>query len=310
MQTKEKEKISEKGKLLTVGATRIEGKTIVISDGIVKTARVKDEICDEGISEPDRIIAGLKTIAGADVFSFDQKLPETEPKFAYFHEWDNFAVLEITNYENWWKAEIKNDARRMVRKAEKKGVVVKVVSMTDDFARGIKEIYDESPLRQGKPFWHYKKDLETVKRENSTYLERSEFIGAYLGDELIGFDKLFYTGQRADTIQLIAKDRHRDKAPTNALISKSIEVCAAKGIRYLTYGRYYYGKRGADSLRSFKKRNGFRAVLLPRYYVPLTIRGKIATALRLHRGTDLMPGFLVRYLLRQRERYYTTKYSR
>ena len=32
---------------------------------------------------------------------------------------------------------------------------------------------------QGRKFWHYGKDLNTVKRENGTYLDRCEILGAY-----------------------------------------------------------------------------------------------------------------------------------
>ena len=69
---------------------------------------------------------------------------------------------------------------------------------------------------------------------------------------LLGLKRYIYTGNRADPIQLISKIKDRDKSPTNALIAKSIEVCAQKGISYLTYGKYLYGKKSADSLASSK----------------------------------------------------------
>ncbi len=61
----------------------------------------------------------------------------------------------------------------------------------------------------------------------------------------------------------------RDKAPTNALIAKAVEICAEAGVGLLQYGIWSRRSMGA-----FKKHNGFQAVEVPRYYVPLNWRGK------------------------------------
>lgn len=306
-----KEKINIKGKKTTIDLNILDGKPVFIVGKFLKIARIKDEICDDGNFNPEKIINGLVKNKKADIFTFDQKLPHTEPKFNYYFEWDNLAVLEINSYEDWWNNQIHNDARRMVRKAEKKGIVVKVDPLTDELVRGIKSIYDETPLRQGKPFWYYKKDFDTVKDVNSSFIERAEFISAFCDDELVGFEKIIYTGNRADPISLIAKIKDRDKAPTNALIAKSVQVCAEKGIRYLTYGNYLYGNKCADSLSDFKKRNGFKKVDIPRYYVPLTLKGEIALKLRLHKGLiEVCPSFIIDKLLKLRTKIYNIKYSK
>jgi hypothetical protein len=54
--------------------------------------------------------------------------------------------------------------------------------------------------------------------ENATYLERSEFLGAYLNDGLIGFIKIIYVDKIATLIQSISKIEHRDKRATNAFL--------------------------------------------------------------------------------------------
>ena len=71
------------------------------------------------------------------------------------------------------------ETRRNVRIAEKKDVVARVSPFDETLVRGIHGIYNETPLRQGKQFWHYGKDLETVKGENSSYLDRCTFLGAF-----------------------------------------------------------------------------------------------------------------------------------
>ncbi len=295
------ERINIKGKETSVDACVIDGKTIVVTGRALRIAKIKDEICAEGIQNPGAIVDQLKKERKADIFTFDQKIPDTEPRFPYYFEWDNVAVLHITSVENWWNNQIHNDARRMVRKSEKKNVVMKVVPFTDEFVSGIKGIYDETPIRQGKPFWHYNKDFDQVKKDNSSFLERAEFIGAYCDNELIGFSKLIYTGKRADHIQLLSRLRDRDKAPTNALIAKAVEVCFSRGISYLTYDKYQYGKKSADSLSEFKTRNGFVKMDVPRYYVPLTFKGMIALKLKLHRRLiELLPPVFIDFLIKVR----------
>lgn len=311
MSSELKEEINIKGEKKAVDSIIIDDKNIVILGNLLKIASIKDDICDDGIRNPETIINKLKKSKKADILTFDQKLPDTEPKFKYYFEWDNLAVLQIKSFEHWWNKQIHNDARRMVRKAEKKGVEVKVVPFTNELVSDIKSIYDETPIRQGKPFWHYNKDFNKIKKDNSSFLERSEFIGAYYNNELIGFDKIIFTGNRADQIQLISKIKDRDKSPTNALIAKAVEVCAQKGISYLTYGKYLYGKKSADLLSEFKKRNGFKEVDFPRYYIPLTLKGKMALTFKFHKGLiELLPSFFIDILLKMRNKFYNIKYSK
>jgi len=289
----------------------IEGKTVVVDGTLLKVASIKEATGDEGIGDPESFVYQLRHLAKADLFTFDRKLPDTESNFNYYFEWDNVAAIRITSAEAWWNNQIHNDARRMVRKATKNNVVVKVVPFSEELVRGIKSIYDETPMRQGKRFWHYGKDYGQVKKDKTSFLERSDFIGAFYKGELIGFTKIVYTGKRADALHLISKIKDRDKAPTNALIAKAVEVCASKGMTYLTYDRFEYGNRGVDSLSDFKMRNGFVKVPIPRYFIPLSLKGKIALKLKLHRTlVEFLPNFLIDIFLRMRTKAYRIKYRR
>src|SRR5207249_7831640 len=120
-----------------------------------------------------------------------------------------------------------------------KGVEVREVSYDDDFVRGVTAIFNETPVRQGRRFWHYGKDFETVKRQFSRYLFREDLIGAYVKDELIGFIMLANAGRYGVLGQIISKIQHRDKSPNNDLIAKAVEVCARKGLPFLVYA--YWG---------------------------------------------------------------------
>ena len=149
----------------------------------------------------------------------------------------------------------------------------------DEFVRGMTEIFNEAPVRQGRRFWHYGKDFETVKQQFSRYFFREEMIGAYYGGEMIGFIMLGNAGNYGITGQIISKLKYRDKVTNNALIGKAVEVCAKKNLAYLVY--LYWTN---DSLAEFKRRCGFQETKVPRYFVPLTRKGKLALKLGLHRG--------------------------
>ena len=82
-------------------------------------------------------------------------------------EWDNFAVLHVTTFDEWWSHQIGFKARNKAKQAEKRGVVLREVLFNDELARGIWEIYNETPIRQGKRFPHYGKDLDTSQTRSS-----------------------------------------------------------------------------------------------------------------------------------------------
>jgi hypothetical protein len=102
--------------------------------------------------------------------------------------------------------------------------------------------------------------------------------------------------------------RHRDLAPTNALIAHSVRACAERGIAYLVYQQYAYGKKQADGLTKFKEVNGFRRYDLPRYYVPMTALGRVAFRLGLHhRFVDRLPESVFNRLRDIRNTWYGRK---
>ena len=294
------EEIRIKGKGIKVPTCQIMGREVVVKGQWIKTAIVQDEdLVECGIVPapfsfiPKLITSGLK----ADIFTFAQDVDASTPKYPFRFEWDNAAVISTLDYNGWWES-LSQESRKNTRRAAKKGVLVKVVAFDDEFVKGVKLIYDESPLRQGRQFWHYGKDIDLVKSENGTYLDRSEFIGAYWNDELIGFMKWTYVNKVAKIMQILSKNSHYDKRPMNALITKAAEVCHQKGMHYLEYSKFTYGNKAISSLAEFKRRMGFQQINFPRYYIPLTLRGKVALMLGAHRGLiGVLPPRLINLLL-------------
>lgn len=297
--------LSVKGKRLLVPAVRIAGRTVVVTGRLIRIATVQSAEYVEGgsVMDPEEVRRALAGIGrSADIFTFTQAVGDEEPRFPYYHEWDNAAAVSSADYDRWWKS-LSEHSRRNVRLASKRGVTVEVANLDDKFVKGIKRLYDETPVRTGRLFWHYGKDLETIRKENSSFLDRSEFLGAFYGEHLIGFMKFVYVGNSAHVMQFLLSQSHLDKKAGNALIAKAMEICHRKGMAHLIYCKFTYGAKKADSLAEFKRRNGFVEVRFPQYFVPLTTRGRIGLALRLHRGIrGMLPAAVIQVLLNLRSR--------
>ena len=286
------------------------GRKIQVQGRVLRIGRLDAEKF-RFLDEPEPVLEGLrKTRSRVDVFTFLQRLPETKPKFQYRMEWDNLAVVPVSTFDHWWYKQIGVKTRNKARLAEKKGVKLCEVPFDEDLVRGIWEIYNECPVRQGKPFSHFGKDLETVRREEATYLDSSIFIGAYLEGRLIGFAKLLCdeTRTQAGLLNIVSMVAHRDKSPPNALIAEAVRACAQRSITHLVYSNFAYGKKQQDSLSDFKERSGFQKINLPRYYVPLTSLGTMALSLGLHHKlVDRLPESLTAKMREYRSAWYNRK---
>jgi hypothetical protein len=297
----------------------IRGKHVVIHGSLVRIARL-DADKYEFLTDPETMLAALRNSRErVDLFTFLQHLPDglkesakCDPVYPYAMEWDNLAVLPVSTFDRWWTRQVQSEVRNRARQAGKKGVVVREVPFNSALVHGIWAIYNECPLRQGRPFLHYGEDLETVHKEEATYLDQSVFIGAYFEDRLVGFIKLVTdsTKRHANLMNILSLVRHRDKAPTNALIAQAVRSCAERRIPYLLYQNFTYGKKPPDGLTRFKKINGFQRLELPRYYVPLTGLGSAALRLGLHhRMTDRLPKPIYAKLQQWRDAWYTRKFE-
>ncbi|HWZ99300.1 MAG TPA: hypothetical protein VN025_16200 [Candidatus Dormibacteraeota bacterium] len=287
------------------------GKQVRVQGKLIRTARLEADKY-HFVEDPEAFLEELRACnARIDLFTFVQKLPDTKQKYSYPMEWDNFAALPVTTFDNWWNKQIGFKARNKAKQAQKKGVVVKEVPFDRTLVKGIWEIYNECPIRQGKKFNHYGKDEETVYKDEATFLDTSVFIGAYDGDRLIGFIKMVYdeTRTQAGLMNIFSSIRDRDKAPSNALVAQAVKSCADRGISYLVYSNFAYGGKQKSSLSDFKERNAFERMDIPRYYVPLTAIG--ATALKLglqHRLSSRIPEPITAKLRELRENWYNRKF--
>jgi hypothetical protein len=281
------------------------GKTeISVSGRVLNIAKLRHEWF-EYLENPEAFIAEIKRARAADILTFLQEAHVERPKFPFPSEPASASVLTFKSFDEWWK-NLNFKARNKARKAQKCGVELRSVKLDDDFVRGVKIIYDEAPLRQGRKFAHYGKDFATVKDDLSSFPECTIFIGAYHENRLIGFMKLFEGNKILRTVHILATFGDRDKNVMDALIAKAVEIASQKNIFHLHYGDWT-----ESSLGAFREKFGFQSHDCPRYFVPLNLRGELALKTGLHRSwRERIPPQLRERLVGARNRWNAWRHGR
>jgi hypothetical protein len=301
--------VSIRGQWVSVPAAVINGHTVVVRGRWITMAEINDEYWTEGeLEDPEGFVKSWKAQSAkglkADVLTFSQKLPNVTPKHPYPVDWDNVAAIPLTSYENWLK-KLSQDTRRNIKTAAKRGVTTRLLRFDEYLVRGIMDINNEFPVRQGRAFHHYGKDFSGVQRDYASFADRSDYIGAFFQDEMIAFLKIVRIGQTAAIMQLLSKMSHHDKRAPNALIARAVEYYVDQKASYLTYIRYRYGKKRQSPLTEFKRRNRFEEIAIPRFYLPLTPKGRVAIGLNLHKSlVEVLPERLTYALLDMRARWH------
>lgn len=300
--------ISIKGKWTKVPAVDVDGKTIIVRGSWLKIAGIHDEgWLETELQNPDLCIKELcqkSTGLPAHIFSFTQKLPASDPKYSYPKEWDSIAAIRLTTFKDWWE-KLPQETRKNVRRSQKRGVRVKVAKFDDALVEGIRDVNNNSSVRQGARNFYFGRTLDDLRKDYSAFIDRSDFICAHIEDELIGFLKIVYRRETASILNLVVKPSHSDKRPANALIAKAVEICHEKGISFITYGMLHYGNKRSGTLLEFKIRNGFEEILVPRYFVPLTTWGAICVKAKLYRGIlGILPSSAITLGVRLRTKWY------
>ena len=222
---------------------------------------------------------------------------------------DNVAIANFDDYEDWL-TQLPNRTKARLRMAREQHLEVRVVDPWEKIpfnnetegiklAKGIWEIYNETPVRQFRPFNHYGVSLVNVQEH--VFHSDNIFIGAYVWTEeenkyglwlrhkLVGFVELDCSGDTGVFSQILSRVSFSKFMPNNALIAKAVEICSAKGLKWLIYARM----GNHPSLDRFKQNNGFRKCEITRAFVPLSSKGRIGMLLGLDRGLkDRIPNFI------------------
>jgi hypothetical protein len=304
--------INAKGKWSRVPALTMGRETVVLRGGMVKIASIHDEEwLEDEIQDPAQWekILGSRSLEGkrADIFSFAQKVPGSAPKYKYPFELMSIAAIRLPGFKEWWER-LPQEARKNVRRAQKRGVIVTLMPFSEALMAHIRRVNDDSPIRQGIRNAHYGKSLAEIAKDYSAFLDRSDFICACVGEEVIGFLKIVYRGEVASILNLTTMPSQADKRPANALVAKAVELCDARGVSFITFGQFNYGNKKDSPLREFKIRNGFEETFKPKFFVPLTTWGQIAMKANFHRGLlGILPSGAISMGLAARARCYYVK---
>jgi len=240
-----------------------------------------------------------------DVFTFLQHPAMTGVSYKYLCDPENLAMVQLSTFDHWWRKQAQYSVRKQVNKAERAGVQLQEEPLTEELLKAVHEIYNEVPIRQGRRFPHYGKGIERVREMTATFPYRSIFLTARWNQQIIGFIKLVTQGDYATILHILSLVAHRDKSPTNALLASAVRTCCDRHISLLSYGRFNYGKKRHDGLQEFKITHGFECVTIPRFYVPLTLRGRLALRLGLHHPLrERIPGSIARAFLNVRSKWY------
>src|SRR5271156_4762027 len=145
--------IRVKGRWVTVPAVEVNGEKLFASGSWPKIATVRSEqMAEYELENPDVCIQELKREGNralkADIFSFVQKVPSTNPKYSYSMEWESVAAVHLVSFQEWWEG-LPQEARKNTRRAQKRGVEVRINEFNDELIQGIREVNDDSPQRQG-----------------------------------------------------------------------------------------------------------------------------------------------------------------
>jgi len=279
---------------------------LTVEGRFLRIARLKDEWYDD-IGDPATLIAALADCnPRPDIFTFWQRLPDVSPLYSYHNEPEALSAIPLQTYEHWWNKQIRTDTRKKIKRPEKRGIEIKVVPLDDAFVSGVMEIFNESPVRRGRRFAHYRKSFEQLKEMLSRDLPISEFIGAYDQDRLVGFVKLVYAeGRFANPGLIVSKLEFRRKYVNNALVAKAVELCTRKSTPYLTYTNW---RRGSQA--DFLMRHGFEKICVPRYWISLTRKGGMAINTGFHHSfRTRIPEPILGFFLDLRKSFYDRRYG-
>jgi hypothetical protein len=216
---------------------------------------------------------------GADLFTFIQRsFIRRGQEYSFPSEDESISLLKINSFDDWWRVQINKKVRNMVRKAGKKGIKVKLAKINENFIKSAQRIYNETPIRQGRRYIGYGLSLVAVRNKFKN-LQKSEVLGAYYNDELIGLLWIAYGDRAARIRSFVSLVKHRDKAPNNALMAEAVKRCLERDFHFLVYEKMGY----LPGLDSFKEQNGFKRCTIKRYYVPLSKKGTLAIKLGVHK---------------------------
>lgn len=177
---------------------------------------------------------------------------------------DPLAMLEVTSLDEYLHF-IGGKSRNMVSKAKRLYTFSRIAF--NDHLAGIEAVARSSPIRQGMPMegW-YTKPVETATPARLCALHADEWYGAFERESgrMVAFARLEVLNELG-ILNSILGDRSAGGA-VNGLVAHLVEHSGVCWINYL------YPQARTDTLADFKRRLGFRPMLVPASASPAEVR--------------------------------------
>ena len=166
-------KISFRGKHVFVPCIKVNNCEIISRGIFPRIATVFDDFLNPNyIKDPKPYIHAINNKRMADIFSFLGKIDDSDSKsYNIFTDENNvhiehdfLAAIRIKTYDDWLRCDIKKQTRKRIKKSKKIGISVKRVDLDSNLIEDITKIFNETPVRQGRKFWHYGKDFEQSQK--------------------------------------------------------------------------------------------------------------------------------------------------
>src|SRR5258705_11241749 len=144
--------ITIRGRKAVIPSLRAGDNLVIVKGSTLRVAEVFDEYWVEAkqLPDPGDVIALCRRGAPrADLFTFAQRVPDTEPRHAFHHEWDNIAAIPLTTYDHWLAKQVTSATRRDSRSGQHPRGVIRAFEYDQAYVRGLIAIYNESPIPQG-----------------------------------------------------------------------------------------------------------------------------------------------------------------
>src|SRR5580698_7976564 len=101
IQSSQSVQVRIKGRWVTVPVMEVNGDKLITRGKWLRIAQVRgEEMMENELENPNIHLTALKNdtrrVLKADIFSFTQKLPATQPKYPYPMDWESVAAIPLT----------------------------------------------------------------------------------------------------------------------------------------------------------------------------------------------------------------------
>jgi hypothetical protein len=108
---------------------QIEGRSIIVRSGLVKTAVVRDEWYRD-VEDSQALVKAVRQQTKADILTYLQRPSAARVEHDWYQEKFPVAMLPISSYKHWYEKQIDKSARRAIREPRRPGLKFDLLRLT------------------------------------------------------------------------------------------------------------------------------------------------------------------------------------